>query len=68
VACGYFDLVTPFAAAEHSFKRLRVPLKENPVTFHYYEGGHMFYTNPQALKKFKSDLTQFFSESTLTRS
>lgn len=64
VAAGYFDLVTPFAAAEHSFKRLRLPLKEHPVRFAYYEGGHMFYSNPQALKKFKTDLTQFFNQGT----
>lgn len=58
-ACGYFDLATPFAATEYSLKRLRLPLEKN-ITFGYYEGGHMFYTNPSALKKFKRDLSQFF--------
>ena len=58
-ACGYFDLATPFAAAEYCFKRLHLPL--DIVTFGYYEGGHMFYTNPAALKKFKNDLIQFYS-------
>jgi carboxypeptidase C (cathepsin A) len=61
-ACGYFDLATPFAAAEYCFKRLHLPREEN-VTFGYYEGGHMFYTNPEALKKFKSDLKDFYIRS-----
>lgn len=60
-ACGYFDLATPFAAAEYCFKRLRLPREEN-VTFGYYEGGHMFYTNPTALNKFKNDLRQFYQK------
>lgn len=58
-ACGYFDLATPFAAAEHCFRRLHLPLDGN-VTFGYYEGGHMFYINSAALKKFKQDLTGFY--------
>ena len=58
-ACGYYDLVTPFATVEHSFNRLHLPLESN-ITFGYYEGGHMFYTNPAALKKFKLDLTEFY--------
>ena len=57
-ACGYFDLATPFAAVEHCFNRLHLPLGGN-VAFGYYEGGHMFYTNPAALQKFKSDLRRF---------
>ncbi len=61
-ACGYFDLATPFAAAEHNFKRLHLPREEN-VTFGYYEGGHMFYTNPDALKQFKNDLKSFYDRS-----
>lgn len=55
-ACGYFDLAVPFAAVEHSLNRLHLP--EAKVSFGHYEGGHMFYTNPSALKKFKSDLKE----------
>jgi len=58
-ACGYFDLATPFAAAERCFSRLWTP-HDSTVVFGYYEGGHMFYTNPAALKKFKADLVKFF--------
>lgn len=67
VASGYFDLVTPFAGTEYCFKRLPSSLKEK-VTLHYYEGGHMFYTNPTALKKFKEDLIKFFNTDLSSRS
>ncbi len=59
-ACGYFDLAMPFAAVEYSLKRLHLPC-ENNVSFGYYEGGHMFYTNPTALKQFKTDLQAFYT-------
>ena len=59
-ACGYFDLATPLAATEHCFRRLHLPIDDN-ITFGYYEGGHMFYTNLAALKKFKTDLVVFYT-------
>lgn len=58
-ACGYYDLATPLAATEHCFRRLHLPLEGN-ISFGYYEGGHMFYINPAALRQFKLDLTKFF--------
>lgn len=62
VACGYFDLATPFSATEYCFRRLHLPC-ENNLTFGYYEGGHMFYTHLNALKEFKKDMTNFYSNS-----
>ena len=56
-ACGYFDLVTPFAATECCFQRLHL---SRSVSLEYYEGGHTFFTNPKALKKFKNDLVEFY--------
>ncbi len=44
VDCGYYDLATPYFAAEHSFAHLAIP--ENLagcVEFSYYEAGHMMY-------------------------
>jgi carboxypeptidase C (cathepsin A) len=58
-ASGYFDLATPFAAVEHSFKRLRLPLAKN-IKFCYYEGGHGFFMDPEVMSKFKKDLISFF--------
>ncbi len=58
VGCGYFDLATPFAAAEYCFDHLDVP--DIAVQMEYYEGGHMFYLNPEARSKFKRDLIRFY--------
>lgn len=61
VASGYYDLVTPFFATEYTFHHLKLPksLKDH-VTFGYYEGGHMMYTNPSSLINMKKDLTLFY--------
>lgn len=58
VGCGYFDLATPFAAAEYCFDHLEIP--DVSVQIDYYEGGHMFYLNPSARTKFKQDLIRFY--------
>jgi len=60
-ASGYFDLAVPFSAAEYCMQRLHLPRKNN-LAFGYYEGGHMFYTNPAALKQFKADLVKFYAD------
>ncbi len=59
VGCGYFDLVTPFAAAEASFKQLKLPL-ENRLEYHLYEAGHAFYLTAGIHDQFKQDLTTFY--------
>lgn len=58
VGCGYFDLATPFATVEYCFEHLDVP--DISIQMEYYEGGHMYYTNPKARIKFKQDLTRFY--------
>ncbi len=58
VACGYFDLATPFAVSEYCFDHLDVP--NISVQMEYYEGGHMFYLTPSARIKFKQDLIRFY--------
>lgn len=59
-ACGYFDLATPFCTVEYSLNKLRLPNID--LTYCYYEGGHMFYSDPSVLKKFKHDLIKFYGE------
>ncbi len=60
VGCGLYDLATPFATVEYCFDHLELP--EVSLHLEYYEGGHMYYLNPSALKKFKQDLIQFYKE------
>ena len=63
VASGYYDLVTPFFATDYTFHHLGLPKPlEDHVTFGYYEGGHMMYTNPSALIQMKKDLTLFYNK------
>ncbi len=61
VGMGYFDAATPFATAEYSFDHLNLPEGSiHSVQKEYYEGGHMYYLNPSARKKFKQDLIRFY--------
>ena len=46
VACGYYDVATPYFVAEHDFAHLAIPaeLAAN-IEFGYYESGHMMYVH-----------------------
>lgn len=57
VASGYFDLATPYFATEYTFHHLGLNphLKEN-IKMHYYNAGHMMYTEFSSLIKLKEDL------------
>lgn len=59
VASGYYDLVTPFAAAEFLFQQLD-PFYD--CSIHNYEGGHMIYLDRTAHIQFKKDLKEFFKQ------
>ncbi len=63
LAMGRFDLVTPPESALSSLSRMDVPqgLLERNLTSRYYEGGHMMYTNPDALKALSNDLRVWIS-------
>ena len=58
VACGYYDLATPFAAIEYSLNHLDQP--DASIQIEYYEGGHMFYLSQSPREKYKKDLIKFF--------
>lgn len=60
VSCGYYDLATPFFAAQYTFSHLRLaPAIAKNVTFDYYTAGHMIYLSHVDLKKSKVDLARF---------
>jgi len=65
VGAGYFDLATPFGAAEWTFSHLGLPAElRSHVTFGYYPSGHMVYMNIPSLAQFKSDLSRFYDQAT----
>jgi carboxypeptidase C (cathepsin A) len=64
-ANGYFDLATPFFATEYDLSHMMLtPDLAKNVEFTYYPSGHMVYLNVDALKDFKHDLDNFYSNLT----
>src|SRR5216684_3889952 len=65
VGKGYYDLATPFFAAEYTFDHLSL---DESLRAHlsggYYEAGHMMYVHQPSLAKLKQDLVQFIRSST----
>ncbi|HVA28400.1 MAG TPA: hypothetical protein VNF68_09490 [Candidatus Baltobacteraceae bacterium] len=67
VGAGYFDMATPFGAAEWTFSHLGLhPNLRSHVTFGYYPSGHMVYLNVRSLEQFHADLDKFY-EATLNQ-
>ncbi|MEQ8785325.1 MAG: peptidase S10 [Pirellulaceae bacterium] len=61
VACGYYDLATPFFAMDYTLDHLALPEERRPnVTVKYYEAGHMMYVHEPSLKKLRKDVEAFY--------
>lgn len=62
---GYLDIATVFYGVEHSINHLGLPkeIKDN-IIMKYYEAGHMMYTDPASLAKFKMEVGSFIQEQT----
>jgi carboxypeptidase C (cathepsin A) len=61
VANGWYDLATPFFAAEYTMNHL--PLESslrNNISMKYYRSGHMMYIEKESLKQFTKDVEQFY--------
>lgn len=64
VGCGYYDMATPYFAAEYTFNHMELhPSVRKNVVFQYYNAGHMFYIDVPSHKKLKGDITQFIQSS-----
>jgi len=65
VAAGYYDLATPFFAAEYTFNHLGLePELRSNITMSHYEAGHMVYINKPSLIKLKEALRAFYADAT----
>ena len=64
LANGYYDLATPYLAAEWTFDHLHVDpeLRDNLVT-RRYESGHMMYLHEPSLAAVRADITEFMAAS-----
>jgi len=63
LACGYYDLATPYFASEYTFKHLGLDesLRGN-ISMSFYEAGHMMYIHMPALEQIKKDLAEFIQK------
>ena len=63
-AQGYYDMATPFYAAEYTVSAMNLdPTLRKNVSFEYYEAGHMMYIEKNSLVKLKSDAASFIANS-----
>ena len=61
---GYYDLATPYLAANYSIDHLNLgPNYRKNVSFTTYEAGHMVYIDGASHTKMKQDLVEFMGRS-----
>lgn len=62
VACGYYDLATPYWAAHYTFEHLGMDRElMSRIQFGHYEAGHMMYVRRADLEALKRDVTKFYA-------
>ncbi|HJQ24560.1 MAG TPA: peptidase S10 [Blastocatellia bacterium] len=60
VACGYYDMATPYFAAEYTLNHMNLdPDQRGNIRLEYYEAGHMMYIDARQLAKLKQDVSGF---------
>jgi carboxypeptidase C (cathepsin A) len=60
VAQGYYDMATPYYAAEYTVSAMNLdPSLRKNVSFAYYEAGHMMYIERTSLRKLQTDAAAF---------
>jgi carboxypeptidase C (cathepsin A) len=62
VACGYYDLATPFDGIEQTASHMSLdPSIRKNIGFAYYEAGHMMYIDRKAREKLHKDVDDFIN-------
>jgi hypothetical protein len=64
---GYYDLATPFFAAQYEEKHLPIPqsLAKN-IEYDWYESGHMVYVRDESLKQLHDRVAAFIKSTFVT--
>ena len=60
VAAGYYDLATPYFAAQYTFNHMGLsPQQHKNIRWDYYQAGHMLYIDSDSHVKLKHDFADF---------
>jgi carboxypeptidase C (cathepsin A) len=64
VATGYYDLATPFYAAEYTVSHLGLDASlASHVQLTYCDAGHMLYTKQSCLASLRQSMAEFYQKS-----
>jgi carboxypeptidase C (cathepsin A) len=64
VAMGYYDMATPYFAAQHTLHHISLdPLLLKNISTGYYEAGHMMYIDEKQLGRLSADVEKFIRDS-----
>jgi carboxypeptidase C (cathepsin A) len=64
VAMGYYDMATPYYAAEYTLHHISLdPMLLRNISSGYYEAGHMMYIDEKQLARLRADVGKFIDES-----
>lgn len=65
---GYYDLATPYLAANYTMDHLDLPEQyRKNISYATYDSGHMVYLNTPSLKKMHDDVDSFMNMATSTK-
>jgi carboxypeptidase C (cathepsin A) len=62
VAASYYDLATPYFAAQYTFNHMGLnPEMHKNIVWNYYQAGHMMYIDNDSSAKLKKDIVDFMN-------